>query len=207
MKTNTLFTVKLIAMMLLVSGSAIAGNGNYFGLFVQPVKNEKKADFTVVNGKQEHLEILILDEDGKKFFSERISSDEQVYRKRFNLVQLDDGNYSVKVKKMSNGDVLSSRSMVLSATGIALKNGRDKREDVPFHVQQKDGNLIVSYLNQKEETVTMEIRDGEGNLVYKHQFGKGIAISKKFDISDLWPGEYHVALVSETQKIISTLKR
>lgn len=209
MKQVKLISARLIAVFVLITGYAVANNADYYGTFLYPVEGSKKADIVVINGNSQSLQLTITNPDGVEFYSENIAAGQEVYKKRFNFLQMYAANYQVVVKNLESGKILTNKHLTVNGTSIEVKEKlqAEQYEKHPSYIDYANGKLQVSYINTSKEDVTMEIRDANGNLVFTHPLGDDIAISKLFNVSGLWPGEYDVALYSESQKITSTVKR
>jgi hypothetical protein len=183
MKTKQfLFTFALVAFAL-VSGAVEKPKMNVIPL------NDEKALIAVANEKPAYFELSILSEKGDLVYYKESSSEITDFRQLINYSNLENGNYSLKLK-VNNTYV--SRNLAINNNEMIV--GETKMMYAPYFALEND-ILKLSFLNFDEENMKFRILQ-DGELVFENRLGNEFVISEGFDISKLEKGNYEIELSS-----------
>ncbi|HSM47838.1 MAG TPA: hypothetical protein VK872_08500 [Draconibacterium sp.] len=183
MKTKQfLFTFALVAFAL-VSGAVEKPKMNVIPL------SDEKALIAVANEKPAYFELSILSEKGDLVYYKESSSEITDFRQLINYSNLENGNYSLKLK-VNNTYV--SRNLAINNNEMIV--GETKMMYAPYFALEND-ILKLSFLNFDEENMKFRILQ-DGELVFENRLGNEFVISEGFDISKLEKGNYEIELSS-----------
>jgi hypothetical protein len=183
MKTKQfLFTFALVTFAL-VSGAVEKPKMNVIPL------NDEKALIAVANEKPAYFELSILSEKGDLVYYKESSSEITDFRQLINYSNLENGNYSLKLK-VNNTYV--SRNLAINNNEMIV--GETKMMYAPYFALEND-ILKLSFLNFDEENMKFRILQ-DGELVFENRLGNEFVISEGFDISKLEKGNYEIELSS-----------
>jgi hypothetical protein len=183
MKTKQfLFTFALVTFAL-VSGAVEKPKMNVIPL------NDEKALIAVANEKPAYFELSILSEKGDLVYYKESSSEIADFRQLINYSNLENGNYSLKLK-VNNTYV--SRNLAINNNEMIV--GETKMMYAPYFALEND-ILKLSFLNFDEENMKFRILQ-DGELVFENRLGNEFVISEGFDISKLEKGNYEIELSS-----------
>ncbi len=198
MKTSKLFKGLALGVMFTLGVSAYAGEGDGKAsastVSIYPYLN---TDFSVLslNNQSESNAILTIEgKDGEVFHRELISK-AGFTQKVLDFSYLSDGEYSV---------VLKSKGKEYFSKDFAVKNHKiasDVKKDVASNANTTfanvvDNTLIVSYIPFGVKSVDVTI-SSSSEEIFTETFKAERTFSKKFDISALPKGDYHVTINSE----------
>ncbi len=180
MKTKQ-FVLALLSLVLTIStGATKIPKMNILAL------DDSKALISAETDPTVSSEILIEAENGQTVYY-KMSKASNVFKSIFDLSNLKDGTYTVKI---TTGAVSAKRS-------VEVRNGEFAVNDIKIQVEPYftcDGNLLkVSYLNFDEDNVSLLIYNGS-QLVFQSDLGQEFNIQKGFDISHMVTGNYSVVL-------------
>ena len=152
---------------------------------------DSKALVAVEQDGKASQQISITSEAGQTVYFKE--SDSPGFKQVFDLSELKDGTYTVKV---SNSTASVKRNTEIQKGELTVKS--PETEYVPVLIT-KDNILKVSYLNFSESNVSFAIYDN-GNRLYNSVLGKEFAIQRGFDISKLERGTYDVLLATADEE-------
>ena len=151
--------------------------------------NNTKALVTIAAETPCVSEVTITDESGRIMYYKRSKNELSGYRKIFNLSNLEEGRYEMKVKA---GSTTFKNDLEIKDERVYVK--RQSAVPKPYFTCQDDF-IKVSFLNQKKKNVNLNIYQNN-ELVYHSKLGNEFAIHRKIDISALQQGKYEVLLSS-----------
>ncbi len=197
MKTSKLFKGLTLGVMFALGVSAYAGEGEGEGaassVAIYPYLN---TDFSVLslNNKSEANAILTIEgTDGEVYHRELISKS-GFTQKVLDFSYLSDGEYSVVLK--SKGKEYFSKAFAVRNHKIVTDSKKEESSANKAFANVVDNTLIVSYLPFGEKSVDVSI-SSSSEEIFTQTFKTEKTFSKKFDISALPKGDYHVTINSE----------
>ncbi|RKR06524.1 hypothetical protein CLV91_3379 [Maribacter vaceletii] len=130
--------------------------------------------------------IKLKDNQGNVIYTESVSND--LYSKKFNLKNLEDGVYFFETE----GDFKStSYSIKVEDNKLVIL---DKKEVLkPFFKETKE-NVSINLLNLDKEDVMIKIYDEENRLVFEEDIKDEMVVEKSFDFSGAYEGNYTVSV-------------
>jgi hypothetical protein len=143
----------------------------------------------VANEKPAYFELSILSEKGDLVYYKESSSEITDFRQLINYSNLENGNYSLKLK-VNNTYV--SRNLAINNNEMIV--GETKMMYAPYFALEND-ILKLSFLNFDEQNMKFRILQ-DGELVFENRLGNEFVISEGFDISKLEKGNYEIELSS-----------
>ena len=181
---KTIITIGFFVAVSLFSELTMAG-GN-FRVNVA-LKSESNALREISNNSEQKYEISITNLDGDLIYHREDQLDKLESRKVFDFSKSEYGVYNLKVKL----DGESSEQLV-TVTRDGVQVGEIVRKADP--VFNLTGNLLVlSSLNQSKEGMSLGIYSNE-KLVWEKELKNSSASIRKFDLTQLEPGDYKVVL-------------
>ena len=180
MKTKT-FALALLAIVFTLSASATKiPKMNIVAL------DNSKALIAAITDAQESAEVSITDKNGRMvYYKESKAAPE--FKSIFNLSELEDGNYTVKIKTGNN-----------AAKGeLEVHNGDIEVRTIKTEIDPYfglDGNLLrVTYLNFEQKNIALHIYKGS-QLVFEHKMGNDFDLQRGFNLAQLEKGKYDILL-------------
>lgn len=131
--------------------------------------------------------VAIKNDDNQTVYYERTKNPSQMYRGRFDLSELEDGDYVITVK--SENEFWVNK---LNVENHKLHVGATSKTVAPMLVHKAD-KLNVSVLNAAQKPVFVNLYKGEEH-VYGMKMGRKFNMQKQFDLSELDSGEYKVVI-------------
>ncbi len=182
MKT-TLNLVFVIALSLLANSVFSAGNLklNVFQL------DEGRALVNVSSLTNSTFSLSLTDDQGNTVYYQENEGLGQNFSKIFNLSELDNGNYRLKV---TCNDLSSERSIQKSNNYFVI--GDEKTTIRPYFGLNKN-ILMYSYLNYDKEKVTFRLYKDDTEIFDK-KLGTIFSIQQALDLSKLNQGDYEAVL-------------
>lgn len=145
-------------------------------------------------------EISIISEDGRTVYFKQSKKETAGYRQIFDLSNLEDGAYTVKLKA---GTATVKREMQINDGTISV--AAQKSELDPFFVLEN--NIVkVSYLNFEEKDVVVSVYNNR-NLIHKSELGNEFTIHRGINISKLEKGDYEIMLANAGNEYWFSVKR
>jgi len=145
-------------------------------------------------------QISIISEKGETVYFKQSTKKTAGYKKIFDLSQLEDGAYTVKLKA---GSATVKREMKINNGTISVE--AQKSELDPFFAF--DNNVVkVSYLNFEEKDVVVSVYDGT-QRIHQTKLGNEFTINKGINLSKLERGEYEILLANAGKEYWFSVKR
>jgi hypothetical protein len=138
-------------------------------------------------------EMSIISEEGRIVYFKKSKKEMASYRQIFDLSQLEDGTYQVKLKV---GSVTVKRGLNIDDGAISVDEQRTTL--APYFCFDND-LLKVSYLNFSKEDVKVKIYN-DTELIHTSKLGNEFTIHSGLDLSKLAKGDYNVLLANADEK-------
>ena len=154
---------------------------------ISALKESSKAIVKIEVPAQDDVNVSLRDPDGIVVHSDVISKNSE-YGRVFDFSQVNDGVYTFVTK---TGYTTTTKTIELKNNSISIL-GKDYSYDPIFMI---DGDLlIVSYLNQSTEDISISLEDSKREY-FKEKEGNSLTYGKMINIEKLSSGEYTLALV------------
>ncbi|WP_299436015.1 hypothetical protein [uncultured Maribacter sp.] len=130
--------------------------------------------------------IKLKDNQGNVIYTESVSND--LYSKKFNLKNLEDGVYFFETE----GDFKSTTySIKVEDNKLVIL---DKKEILkPFFKETKE-SVSINLLNLNKEDVMIKIYDEDNRLVFEEDVKDKMVVEKSFDFSGAYKGNYTLSV-------------
>ena len=151
------------------------------------ITSQNTARLGIVNTSRKTLALEITNSEGKTFFSKSIQA-RQNYFQLFNLAELPDGEYKVK---LSNFEQTEEKKFQIRNTMAEVI--KEEAQQEPSFYLLDDKTLIVSYFNKDGGPVNIFFMVGD-EVVFEERGLTERALSKKYSLKQLPGGEYSVRM-------------
>jgi hypothetical protein len=195
MKTKNLV---LTAMAVFVAATVFATQLPTMNVI--PVQNEK-ALVAFETMSPANFELTLTNRKGEVLYYKKSDEIVQNHRMVFDLHELEDGNYTVRLK---HGNCILTRELTLS-NHSSIKVGEEIRMFSPYY-KFENNKLQLSYLNNAQKNVFVNIFKN-GNYVTGKNLGKEMCIQKVLDFSKLEKGTYEVVLNNQSEEYLFTVQK
>jgi hypothetical protein len=148
--------------------------------------DDSKAVVTAITDPQQSSEISIISEDGETVYFKR-SKASVGFRSVFDLSELKDGKYTVKLK---TGATSAKSEIEVNKGAVQVTSAKPEIE--PYFSYDKK-LLKVSYLNFDKKDVKMLVYNG-GELVFQAELGNDFNVQRAFDVSKMVNGKFNFVL-------------
>ena len=183
---KTIITIGVLITASLFSELSFAG-GN-FKVNVA-LKSESKDLTQISNNSEQKYEIIISDLNGEVLYDRQAKGEQLESSKIFDFSKSEPGVYKMQVE--FNGGS-SEQLVTVNKTGVEVGEIVQKAEPI---FTFKDNLLLVSFQNQNEEAMKLDVYSDE-NLIYEKSLNKSKRLVKKFDLSKLDKGDYQVVFTT-----------
>ena len=156
---------------------------------VAPISGSKKARVYVTPAQNENVKLKVLNEKGTEFLYSEELSDASSYNKIYDFNQLNEGTYKIVAESSSK---IVETNITVSKEGIKVVGENEQYK--PFFKLQ-DNKLIVSYLNDKNNQVSVNFSDGK-EIFFTSKKVQDLNFMKAYDLSNLEKGAYLVSVNS-----------
>lgn len=179
--------VILIAAVCLNSFTVTAGSPSI-------VKSTDKS-FSVFfdDWNESDLTVQLKDLTGFVLMTDNVT-DEKVTGKKYNLKNLPTGDY---VLEISGDQKVMTQALSLNDEEVTISDNSDLYYAPTVTIDEDKLDLNVLSLSKDVE---VQIRDQEGNVVFKTDLGSQISVNKRFDLSQLDNGEYAISVYQNGYK-------
>jgi hypothetical protein len=148
--------------------------------------DDSKAIVTAVTNNQESSEISIISENGKTVYY-KYSKGTAGFRSVFDLSELEDGMYTVKLKTGTT----TFKSEIEVGKGKLQVNPTKTEFEPYFSYDEK--MLKISYLNFDHKNISMLVYNN-GEQVFQADLGNDFNIQRAFDVSKMVEGNFNFIL-------------
>ena len=159
-------------------------------------ENIKALTVNINNIQNDVVKVSLEGNDGTVYYTEEVSKAAR-YAKKFNLTQLENGNYRLVVRKNLTR---TTQPFELTETGVQLNVSERKEKFLP-NIAQKGTSVDVSCLLSNYTNVFVRIYDNEGRLVFEDANYVVFQLQKRYNLAHIPTGAYVMEVVAgdETQ--------
>ena len=196
-----LFSVLMFAITLLsttlkadnISYTYNLGGGS--NVKITALENTKAVVVNLTNIFKEEVTVSLEGDEGT-FISDKVKG-QPTFSKKYNLSNLESGNYRIVVRKKASKTV---QPFALTNKNVVLFESERKEKFLPS-LEQKGSKMDVNVLLGKYSNIKVNIYDNEGRNVYNDINYVVLKLNKRYDLSRLAKGAYTVEVVAgdETQ--------
>ena len=151
-------------------------------------KENKVLTLRVSSNTSEQVKIYIKDQTGQTLYAENVENQEGIL-KIFNLKNLKSGNYSVELESSFNIEILPIQ---IKKDTIEIIETEFSTVYKPYIKLNQKGMIDFNLLNLNTENTSVLITDDKGIVVYKESLGRETELKKRYDVSALDKGTYHM---------------
>jgi hypothetical protein len=151
------------------------------------ISGENKSLIFSVDTQFQDTSVRLFTEEGELIFLESVTG-EALYSKRFNLNNLERGNYSFTVEN-SLKEVVYSIVVTESEASIVAE-----KENVKPVFRKKDGKVYMNFLNLEKENVSVQVYDSSDRILFQETISNEIVVEKSFNFVDAVADSYTVAV-------------
>ena len=194
LKTKKMKTKQFFITMLAIVFAANAFATETPKMSIIPLK-DTKALVAFEQATPSVNEITITDEYGKIRYYKRSQNEMTGYKKIFDLSQLENGAYEVKMKA---GTTTVKRGLEIIDGNVSVQK---QKIEVDPYFSFKNNVVNVSYLNHRNEDVVVNVYNRKSNkLIFSSNIGNEFAVHRAINLSELTSGNYDVMLASSDQE-------
>lgn len=194
MKTKMIFAMVVFTIMFTIGYASDGTKTSVFSL------DEDNIVITVLNEKSKNFEVTVTAKNGDIVYYKRSSKPIHTYQKIFNIDNLSNGIYALKLKV---DDTSEMRELIVTNKKIYI--GDSKLQIDPFF--KFDGkNLKFSYINFDNEKIKLNIL-GKNGVIFQTKIGSGTVINRGYDLSKLESGVYKVVLYSYNNTFVYDIEK
>lgn len=150
---------------------------------------DTKALITVQQTTPYVSEITITTESDRVVYYKKTKKEADVYKKIFDLSQLDDGKYRVTMKA---GTTTVKKDLLIKSGKISVLKQRNEQE--PYFAYNNN-KVVVSYLNFSREDMKVYVYDSK-ELVFSEKIGNDVALHRMLNMKALRDGNYDILLAN-----------
>ncbi|MBL7816189.1 MAG: hypothetical protein JNL70_14315 [Saprospiraceae bacterium] len=206
MKTRLFFVLTLA--ITLFTNSIKANNGSFSydlgggtNVRISAIENTKAVIVSLTNVSNEEVTIVLENEDAT-LLTETVKGQAN-FSKKYNLTNLEAGNYNVVVTKKATKTV---QPFSLTNKTVVLFESERKEKFLPS-INQVGSKVDVNVLLGNYSNIKVNIYNNEGRKVYDDINYVVLSLHKRYDLSKLTSGAYVVEVIAgdETQYFTITL--
>lgn len=135
--------------------------------------------------------LSFVDSDGNVIYTDEVNGVSD-YIKKFNLNTLAAGNYFLIVE---DGSKEITYSIEINENNVLIA-GKDEVLKPVF--KEEEGRLFFNYLNLESKEVSLAVYDSFGRKLFKETFENEMYVSKVFNFSDAFVGDYTVVVKADS---------
>lgn len=158
-------------------------------LFVQNVKKEVIA-IRLNDASQSNVHVSLKDAQGSTIFEETVAT-QNITRRKYDLKHLPDGKYTLHFEY---DDVIKVQQLVKHFDTVEVELNQSQTVCRPnFNIYSNYVDL--SMMCTDDQKISIEIRDRDGNTIFDAEEQMDGTIQKRFNLSQLEEGAYHIYVV------------
>jgi fibronectin type 3 domain-containing protein len=163
---------------------------------ITAIENSKTVMVTLNNTSKGDVTVALEDAFGANFATDKVKSTER-FAKKYNLAQLETGNYRLVVTK---NFVKTIQPFELTNRNIVL-NELERREKFLPSIKHNGSTLDVNVLLGNYSNIIIKIYGNDGLMSFEDKNYVVLTLHKRFDLSKLPSGTYIVEVMAgdETQ--------
>lgn len=151
-----------------------------------PLK-DTKALVTIQHTVPDVSEISITTEKGEVVYYKKSKKEMDLYKKIFDLSQLENGNYRLTLKA---GNTIVKNDLSINKGMVSVLHQRNEME--PYFAVDKN-NVILSYLNFEKKEMAVHVYN-TNKLVFSKKLGNDLAMHRMLNLEKLKDGHYDILL-------------
>jgi len=151
---------------------------------------DTRALLTVKHSAPNTSEVTITSDMGEIVYYKKSKKEEELYKKIFDLSQLENGNYTLTVKTACA--TMRNELKVYKGT-ISLQNHSNEMK--PYFATHKN-DIILTYLNFETQAMTLRVYKSS-KIVFSETLGNEFAMHRKLNITALNKGDYDIQLFNK----------
>jgi flagellar hook assembly protein FlgD len=183
MKTkSTIFALMAVVFGVFTTIASTGKDGKTAKMDIRTSINEDKVFVTYVSDAQVKVEVQIRDEQGRVIASDLVEN-ENGFRRPYNISQLKDGNYIVKM--FENKALVYESKFAIDTKKTAV-------------MELGDNKFQLTYKDNHKQDVSINIYDDKGTLLHQEKVEQMAGFSRIYDLSKLNPD--HVSFEVSTAK-------
>lgn len=179
--------VRSIAVVALMFAAA-TGSAKEPKLSLTP-NAEKSLNFEM-DITSEQTVVIIVDTNDEIIYTERIGIG-NIYAKRFDLQNLSEGDYFLKVEDSLKEIVFG---FTVNHSHIMI---REKKENSKPIFRKKDGRVFLNLLNLEKDAVKITVMDSEGRSLFQETIADEMLIEKIFNFNNAFEDSYTILVKSK----------
>jgi hypothetical protein len=163
---------------------------------ITALENSKTVMVTFNNTSKGEVVVALEDVYGSQFASDKVKSSER-FSKKYNLSQLEAGNYRLVVTKNLSKTV---QPFQLTNSAVVLNEFERKEKFLPS-IKVKGNMLDVNVLLGNYSNIIVKVYSNDGLVTFEDKNYVVLTLHKRFDLSRLASGSYIVEVIAgdETQ--------
>ncbi len=150
----------------------------------------KKVTFTMKTPMKDAT-IILSDEVGNEFFTEHISN-QLTYSKRFDLSQLENGRFFLKVENALKKVIYT---IDLNDDAVTIDEFKEVAKPV---FKNTDKKLFVNLLNLDKTPVQFKVIGSNDHVLFKETITNEIVVEKVFSFDTIYKGSYTIVVSNGT---------
>lgn len=191
LKIEAMKTIRTLILALVASfaTSYVMASG---GLRVDFSNSEKNVTLIEMSNTVNTIfEINLMDASGNRIYSLETTEPGNMWKKKFDFSNLEDGTYWFSVDVNNEKTV---KKLNIEKGNVTIEMIRKSIQ--PFFT--KDGEMLkLSFLNPHQEDVNLYVYGANRQVLAEAELGNGFSIHKAVDLSKLRFGDYHVVLAND----------
>jgi hypothetical protein len=168
---------------------------------ITAIENSKTVVVTLNNTATGEMTVALEDAAGVNFTTDKVKSSAH-FAKRYNLSQLEAGNYRLVVTKNA---IKTIQPFELTNRNIVLNELERKEKFLPT-VSLKDGKLDVNVLLGNYSNINVKVFNNEGTNLFSDKNYVVLILNKRYDMSKLPSGTYIVEVLAGDETEYFTVK-
>ena len=195
MKIRLFFTLAVIATLFSTPLKADAVERFYTlegtNIRFSAQEHSKAITITLNNVVANDITITLEDAVGNSLVNEKVSATPN-FAKRYNLTNLENGNYRFIIKKKLSKTI---QPFELTAKTVVMSDLKRKEKFLP-NIAQRDNKLDVNVLLGNYSNIHVRIYDLDGRNVFEETNYVVFMLHKRYDLSKMPKGVYTVEVVA-----------
>ena len=158
---------------------------------ITAIENSKTVVVTLNNTATGEMTVVLQDASGNTFTTDKVKSNAH-FAKKYNLSQLEMGNYRLVVTKNA---IKTIQPFELTNKNVVL-NELDRKEKFLPTVTLKNGKLDVNVLLSNYANINVKVLNNEGTPIFSDKNYVVFTLNKRYDMSKLPSGTYIVEVLA-----------
>jgi hypothetical protein len=158
---------------------------------ITAIENAKTVVVTLNNTATGEMSVVLEDASGTDLTTDKVKSS-AYFAKRYNLSQLEAGNYRLVVTKNA---ITTIQPFELTAKNVVL-NELDRKEKFLPTVTLKNGKLDVNVLLGNYSNINVKVSNNEGTPIFADKNYVVFTLNKRYDMTKLPSGTYIVEVLA-----------